>query len=120
MSKGKTNRFVKLIEKVKRGRADVYHCVLLNETPEEYETIAQGPNIDDRIERLEFDKKEWILESCEKSDVTHYFTAALINRKKRVIDAEFELDHQKFLLTKECELARNYADMTEIQKGGGS
>jgi hypothetical protein len=94
MKKG-LSAFVRLQEKVSRGEPDVFYGVLLGDTKDEYHTISVEACDHPTISRYEFAKEDWIIEEAQKEKVLHWFKGGMNYRTKQLIDAEFELDHQK-------------------------
>ena len=106
VSAKKQKEFIRIIEKVKRGNAEVYRGILLKKDDEMWYTISQGPEKTDRIEYWDFHFDDYTIEPTTKEEVEHYFKGALVGQQKKLLDAEFELEHQKMMLKKQEEFIK--------------
>ena len=88
-------KYVRFVEKTKKGYADTYDGVVLEENKTTFVAVVQGPDKDSHIRKKTFAKEDWFLEIRKESDIKLCFDLSVLKTDKDVIDSEFELHEKK-------------------------
>lgn len=99
------------VEEIDERKPSVYYGILISEDKEEYKIIGAKADKDNFISSFEFNKKHFRIEVSTKEKIQHWFNCALINRQKKLLDAEFELQHQKIIHEEELEYFEKVLDV---------
>lgn len=90
-----SKKFVRLIEKVKKGYADKYDGVIVEESKSEIIAIVQGPEKNDKITKRSFLREDWIIEPRTAAEVKHHFDVSVLNSAKDLVNSEFDVEENK-------------------------
>jgi hypothetical protein len=94
----KQKKFVELIERVKRGRANVFIGFVVSETKTEITLVCSGPEEDTiNIKQKSFELDEYDLRIISKEEVVHGFNQAQRKAEAHLMESEFEYHDDLFI-----------------------
>ena len=101
-------KFIRLVEKVKRGTADVYDGIEISRDDETITIVGCGPYSDSHLSKHILDLEEYRIEPSTSDEIKYHFSQALLKMEVHVLDKEFNLAEEQRDLDKAKDIYDRY------------
>ena len=90
--------YVRITEKVKKGRAEVYDGVVIQKTETFIECFTSGPQCDSRPKKNIFYFENYDVFPSTREQFVHYMIQAIDYFENKVMREKIELAHNEYML----------------------